>query len=178
MLQKSSTDKIAADFFMHPSKQIYLMELSRRNKLAHTVVTPAIKTLLESKIILQNIEKRGKRKFPIYFSNLNAKEFRKEKKIFNFSLILRSGVIEFIEEQLSPKSIVLFGSFQKGEDIETSDIDLFIECAAEKIDLSLFEQKMERKIELHFNKKFSTYSKELKNNIANGIVLSGFLEVF
>jgi len=178
MLQKSTTDKIAADFFMHPNKQFYLIELSRRNKIAHTVVTTAIKMLLENKLILQNIEKRGKRKFPIYYANLNAKEYRKEKKIYNFSLILRSGIIEFLEEQLSPKTIILFGSFQKGEDIETSDIDLFAQCSAEKIDISSFEQKIGRKIELHFNKKFSTYPKELKNNIANGIVLSGFLEVF
>ena len=77
-----------------------------------------------------------------------------------------------------PKCIVLFGSFQKGEDIEQSDIDLFIESPKLKIDLKKFEKKMKRKIELHFKENFSKYPKELKNNIINGTVLFGFLEGF
>ena len=75
-----------------------------------------------------------------------------------------------------PKSIVLFGSYQKGEDSENSDIDLFVECDKEELDVKIFEKKLGRKIELHFKKDFTLYPKELKNNIINGIVLSGFLE--
>ena len=41
---------------------------------------------------------------------------------------------------------------------------------------SSFEKKLGRKIELHFNDTFNSYSKELKNNIINGMVLGGFLE--
>ena len=77
---------------------------------------------------------------------------------------------------MAPKSIVLFGSYQRGEDIENSDIDLFIESKKEKLDINIFEKKLKRKIELHFKEDFTSYPKELKNNIINGIVLSGFLE--
>ena len=38
------------------------------------------------------------------------------------------------------------------------------------------EEKLNRKIELHFNERFASYPKELKNNIINGVVLMGFLE--
>ena len=70
----------------------------------------------------------------------------------------------------------MFGSYQKGEDVEDSDIDLFIECKKEELDIKIFEKKLGRNIELHFNENFTSYPKELKNNIINGIVLSGFLE--
>jgi hypothetical protein len=51
-------------------------------------------------------------------------------------------------------------------------------AANEFIDMKKFEKILERNIELHFNEKFSAYPKELKNNIANGILLSGFLEAY
>ncbi len=34
-----------------------------------------------------------------------------------------------------PRNIVIFGSYDKGIDTENSDIDLFVECKNEKIDL-------------------------------------------
>ena len=109
---------------------------------------------------------------------MDNKIFKKYKIIHNLSSILESGVIDFIEETVSPKSIVLFGSYSRGEDIENSDIDLFVECKNEELDLKSFEKKLGRKIELHFNEKFTMYPKELKNNIINGVVLNGFLEGF
>ena len=85
-------------------------------------------------------------------------------------------MIEFIEEKLMPKSIVLFGSYRRGEDTESSDIDLFVECKEESINLKPFEKVLGRKIEIHFKEDFMSYPKELKNNIINGIVLNGFLD--
>ena len=61
----------------------------------------------------------------MYKANFNSLEFKKQKKIFNYQAIIESGLIEFLEDELMPKSIVLFGSFQKGDDVEDSDIDLF-----------------------------------------------------
>ena len=70
----------------------------------------------------------------------------------------------------------MFGSYRRGEDVESSDIDIFVECADEPVNVAQFEKKLGRKIELHFKEDFTAYSKELKNNLINGIVLSGFLE--
>ena len=81
-------------------------------------------------------------------------------------------------EKFNPNSIVLFGSYQKGEDTIKSDIDLFIESKEQNINLQEFETKLNRKIQLHFNESFEKYPKELKNNICNGIVLKGYLEIF
>lgn len=176
MLQKSSIDRTIEVFFTSPTKKQYLMDISRTIGLAHTSVKKNLDKLIKFGLILESVEKKGGRRFPLYKANLDNKLFKKYKILYNISAILESKIIEFIEEKLMPKSIVLFGSYQRGEDLEKSDIDLFIECKKGELDMTLFEKKLGRKIELHFNDNFNSYSKELKNNIINGIVISGFLE--
>lgn len=168
--------RTAEVFFLSPTKEHYLMDISRSIGIAHTSVKKNIKGMVKLGLIMESVEKKGGRKFPIYKANIDNKTFKKYKIIFNISSILESNLIDFIEEKLAPKSIVLFGSYPRGEDVEDSDIDLFIECKNEKLNLNGFEKKLCRKIEMHFNENFTSYSKELKNNIINGIVISGFLE--
>lgn len=176
MLQKSSIVRTAEIFFVNPNKKHYLMEVSRTIGLAHTSVKKNLINLVKSGLIIELVEKKGGRKFPIYKANRDNKNFKKYKTIYNISSILESKLVGFIEEKLMPKSIVLFGSYQRGEDTEKSDIDLFIECKKKELDLNPFEKKLKRKVELHFKENFTSYPDELKNNIINGMVLSGFLE--
>ena len=176
MLQKSSMFRTSEMFFVSPTKKYYLMDISRSIGLAHTSVKKNLDKLVRLGLIIESVEKKGKRKFPFYKANINNRLFKKEKIIYNLSSILDSGIIEFIEEKLMPNSIVLFGSYKRGEDIEDSDIDIFVECKDEKLDLNKFEKKLNRKVQLHFKEKFDLYPKELKNNIINGTVLMGFLE--
>jgi len=152
------------------------MDISRSSRLAHTSVKKNLDMLVRLGLIIKSIEKKGRREFPFYKANINNKNFKKYKIVYNILVLLESNLIDFIEEKLMPKSIVLFGSYLKGEDAKNSDIDLFIECKNEEIDIRVFEKKLGRKVELHFKENFILYPKELKNNIINGIVLSGFLE--
>ena len=176
MLQKSSIYQTLKVFFISPTKKKYLADISRTIELAHTSVKKNLDKLIKLGLIIESIEKKGKRKFPLYQANKDNDLFKEYKMIYNLSSLFESGVIDFIEKSFMPKSIVLFGSYQKGEDIEESDIDIFVECAEEKISLGKFEKRLDRKIHLHFKKNFAAYPKELKNNISNGIVVRGFLE--
>lgn len=176
MLQKSSMLQTAGVFFINPHKEYYLTDISKEIKLAHTSVKRNLKKLAKLGLIKEYIKRKGKRKFPFYKANTENKIFSRYKTIYNISSILESDLIDYIEKELNPKSIVLFGSYQRGEDSEDSDIDLFVECKEEQLDLKVFEKRFRRKIQLHFKENFISYPKELKNNIINGIVLSGFLE--
>ena len=176
MLQKSSMFRTSGIFFVSPTKKQYLMDISRSIGLAHTSVKKNLDKLVKLGLIIESVEKKGKRKFPFYKANTDSKLFKEHKMIYNLSSILKSGMIEFIEEKLMPKSIVLFGSYQRGDDVESSDIDIFVECKEEELNLNKFEKKLDRKVQLHFKENFALYPKELKNNIINGIVVMGFLE--
>jgi predicted nucleotidyltransferase len=74
--------------------------------------------------------------------------------------------------------LVLFGSCARGEDIETSDLDLLVVAKEKEVDLKKFESALKRKISLHFEENVSQIPKELLNNIINGIVVFGYLTVF
>ena len=76
-----------------------------------------------------------------------------------------------------PDVIILFGSASKGEDIEGSDIDLYLQCEEKKLDLEKYEKELKRKINLFFEKNFNKLSEELKSNIINGDKLKGYLRV-
>lgn len=178
MLQKCSIWIVAGAFFQEPTKEHGLLEVSRITKIAHTSVKKHLETLKKEGIISGRIEKKGSRAYPLYKAKQENNVFRNYKKIYNFAELINSGIIDFIKHNLMPKSIALFGSYQKGEDIESSDIDLFVETEQKKIDLSRFEKRLKRKIQLHFKDNFKKYPAELKNNIINGAVIEGYLEVF
>ena len=178
MLQKCSILRVANVFFLEPTKHHYLIEISRKAGIAHTSVKKYLDELQESSIIIRNIEKRASRKFPLYKANINEKTYKQYKSMANLYLIKESGLIDFLADRLMPKSIVLFGSYNNGEDTEDSDIDLFVECTGQDLNLSKYEKILNRKIQLHFRKHFRELPEELKNNIINGTVLYGYLEVF
>jgi len=116
-------------------------------------------------------------------SNQTNWDFVKYKIIFNLGLIYQSNVVEFLMDYFrNPKAIILFGSFRKGEDITNSDIDIAIEVddikykTIELREFAPFEKFLGKKIQMHlFNRKAVDIN--VFNNIANGIVLAGFLEV-
>lgn len=176
MLQNYSIWKTAEVFFKEPTKEHYLIEISKKAKLAHTSVKKKLETLNKEGIIKEIKEKKGKRIFPVYKANLENKEYRYYKKLFNIEKI--RPLVDFLNDALMPKSIILFGSYSRGEDTEDSDIDLFLECEKKEINPSKFKTYLNRNIQLHFKPNFKDYPKELKNNIINGIVLQGYLEAF
>ena len=177
MLQKSSMQKVLNCFFREPTKKYSLKELSQKSRLAHTSVKIILQNLIKNNLIVLEKERKGKRIFPIYFSNLDKENYKKLKKINNLLEISESGLIEEIDRKIMPKSIVLFGSYSKGEDIESSDIDLFVEAGDLEIDLTKFEKKLFRKINLYFDENLKKLSKNLKENIINGIVLEGIIKI-
>jgi predicted nucleotidyltransferase len=178
MLHKCSILRVAGVFFEEPTKEHYLIEISRKSNIAHTSVKKHLLTLKKLSIIKEFIKKKGSRNFPIYKADIDNTEYREYKKVHNFFKLKDSKIINFLRDRLMPKSIVLFGSYQKGEDVEGSDIDLFVECKEEKLDISRFKKELKRNIQLHFKENFKKYPKELKNNIINGTTKEGYLEVF
>ncbi len=174
MIQKYNRYKILQEFFDFPRKDFQMREISRRTKLAQPSVINHLKALLGENLIIK--EKKGI--YPTFRANRNNELFKLYKK---FDLILRinqNGLIDYIFDNCVPNCIILFGSASKGEDIEESDIDLFVQAKEKKLNFEKYEKQLNRKITLFFEENFSGLSKELKNNILNGIVLKGYIKVF
>lgn len=180
LLVQNSMQRVLEVLFRYPEQEFSLSDIAKEAGVAKPHVGA----------ILANIEQLGfititkLTKIWRIKANQQSGNFLKSKIIYNLNFVYQSGLIEFLTEHFgNPKAIVLFGSFRRGEDFSTSDVDIAIETdeTAEYKTVGLrilsdFEKEIGRKIQLHlFNRK--NVDVHVFNNIANGIVLSGFLEV-
>lgn len=166
--------KILNVFFDDPIKDFQLREISRIINLHHKSVLAYVKKLLELNLIKEN----KKTLYKSYNANTENLMFGKYKKSINQIKIYESGLVVYLEEKIMPECLILFGGYAKGTDIKTSDIDIFVKAKEEKIKLNKFEERLGRKIHLMFEENINHLSNELKNNITNGFVLSGYLRLF
>jgi len=166
--------------FKFPEKEFSLSDLAKEAKVAKANIGKILKELHDINFI--EITKLNK----IWRIKANQKNwyFVRSKIIYNLNFVYQSSLVEFLNEYFkNPKAIILFGSFRKGEDISGSDIDIAVETEEVKgckviglKELYELEKGIGRKIQIHlFNRK--NINLNLFNNIANGIVLFGFLEV-
>lgn len=96
------------------------------------------------------------------------------KRADNLKQIYESGLADFLENEFAGGTIILFGSYSRGEDTIRSDVDIAIIGRKQKdTDLGKFEDSLEREIVINFYESFKKINENLKNNILNGIVLSG-----
>lgn len=151
-----------------------MREISRKVKLAQVSVIRYLKELEKEELIIR--EHKGI--YPSYKANRDNDWFRFYKKLSIIERIKETGLLDYIDNKCTPNCIILFGSASKGEDIEGSDIDLFIQASETKMDLKKYEKLLNRTIIPYFEENFSRMSEELRNNIINGIILKGYLKVF
>ena len=180
LYEETAKNKIAEILFRYPEKEFSLSDLAKEAGVAKANIGRILKEFHEYGLI--SIEKLSK----IWRIKANQSNwlYVRNKIVYNLDLIYRSGIVEFLIDYFkNPKAIVLFGSFRNGEDLSTSDVDIAIESdevkeyqIKELRELVEFENIIKRKVQIHlFNREKVDIN--VFNNIANGIVLWGFLEV-
>jgi len=165
IIHKCSLWKVAEIFFIEPTKIHFIKEISRKINLAPTSIKIHLQTLLKEGLV----KEVKSEPFNGYNACRENQEFIFEKKIANLVFIKSSGLIDELKEKY-PKSIILFGSYNKGEDIETSDIDLFIDVKPFKFNQKELEKYLKRKIHIIFKEEAN---KSLLENIDQGTILFG-----
>lgn len=160
-------------FVEEPSRYFQIREAARLTKIAHTSVKNHLEELTKEGLL-------KKIKTNIYYSyaaNQQNEKFTLYKQLRMLWKLRNSGLIGYLENELHPRCIILFGSARKGEYVKTSDIDIFVQTKKASINLAKFEKKLKHKISLFFEENINNLSTELFNNIINGIKLSGYLKI-
>lgn len=161
-------------FVDEPLKIHYIKEISRKINLAPTSVRKHLQELEKQNLI---IKKRGERFFG-YAANRENEDFLFYKKLSNIIKIKESEVLEFLIRTLYPQAIILYGSYLRGEDIESSDIDLLIVSKTKKtLEVKNFEKILKRGIHILIETNIKKLTPELKSEIINGLVLYGYLKI-
>ena len=100
------------------------------------------------------------------------------KRVDNLRQIYESGLADFLEKEFAGATIILFGSYSRGEDIINSDIDIAVVGRKDKlIDLAKYEKDLGRRVNLNLYDSFTKIHKNLKENLCNGISLAGGFEL-
>ncbi|MEA2036045.1 MAG: nucleotidyltransferase domain-containing protein [Nanoarchaeota archaeon] len=160
-------------FFEYPSKNFHIRGISKELNIPKTTVGYHVNGLMKDKLIIKH--KSGV--FPSFRANEAEEIYRHVKKQESLKKIIKSKLLDVIEDECNPRCIVLFGSFAKGEYSINSDIDLFVQAKDTKIVTRKFEKKLKHKVNLFFESDIKRLSSELLNNIVNGIKLRGFLKI-
>jgi len=175
--------KVMYWFFSFPDSAIGLNNLSSALEISKTTTKKIIADFEKNGFLIKSIY--GK----TWVVQCNRKHyFNNTKKIvFNLDMIfeayyggLRDHILSIVG---NAHAIILFGSYRKGDDNEKSDIDIGVEVAGTK-DLKIlqlgrvpiFGYRKDVAVNLHIFSR-NKIDINLFSNIANGIVLEGFLEV-
>ncbi|HLC22576.1 MAG TPA: nucleotidyltransferase domain-containing protein [Candidatus Nanoarchaeia archaeon] len=170
---KNNTYKILELFIEFPVKDFSVRGIARNLKLSHATVLKYIAYLEK----LNLVKKKEATLYPTYFANTENQKYKFYKRNWLVFKINESGLIEHLQKEVLPSSIVLFGSGAKATSTEKSDIDIFVEANEAKLDFTKYEKKLNHKINLLFEQNINNLSKELRNNMINGIVLYGFIKI-
>jgi len=169
---------ILKPFFEDPDREFNIRELSRIIKINHTTVRQYLNRLVKEGIL-------QKKKGQIYNSYTIAlsKKYFGLKFYYNLEKIRKSHIIDYFQKEFDFPVIILFGSYAKARDTKNSDIDICIISNIKKdLNLNPFQSVLNKPVNLHLftKKEFENLKKkspELVNNIANGIVIEGELEI-
>lgn len=173
MITKDNILKVMELFFKYPERKFHLRELERLTGLSLPGVRKIAAKLEKENLLISKKEKHVKN-----FAASRNEKFVLLKRAYNTYSIFVSGLLHFLKEKYEePEALVLFGSYSKGEDISKSDIDIaVITPKQESLDLSLFEKRLGRKINL-YEIETKKAEPEFLNGLANGIILYGYLKV-
>ena len=170
MIEKSTIQKVLIVFYENPSREFHLRELSRILKLSMPTIISTTDKLTREKLI---IKAKGKVLTKVMANRENI-NFSRLKRLYNLEQIYNSKIIDYLSKAYNqPKTIILFGSFSRGDDVEKSDIDIAVITNKKlNLDLSKYENILKMAINLH-EVNLDKISEEFKANLSNGIVLEG-----
>ena len=159
--------------FRNPTTSFMGKEIANKVKVSQTAVAKSISRLSKIGLVI-----REKKILLSIRLNRDDKDIFELKRIYNLKSVYSSWLMNRLSKDFPGSTIVLFGSYSLGEDTEESDIDMaIIGYNKKKIDLINFENKLQRKIQLHFLNDLKKLDKNLRESIINGITLKGSITI-
>jgi predicted nucleotidyltransferase len=167
-------------FFNNPYEQIHLRELSRKTKISIFSTKKIADDLVNQKILLE--KRQGNQRY--LKPNMENQFFKQLKIAYSIKEIQDSQILKYLEEKIPAiSSITLYGSTAQGKDDKKSDIDILIIGQKTKIDISKYEKKLKKEINLLIMKwsEWRTHAKQDKpfyrEILKDGIALFGDIPV-
>jgi predicted nucleotidyltransferase len=150
--------------------------IAKKLKVSQPAVSKSLPGMIKQEIItLKKDEDSGRLSIELNRENHRVMQLKRAE---NLKQIYESGLADFLQENFAGGTIILFGSYSRGDDTADSDIDIAVIGRKEKrLDMDEFETYLERKVNINFYHSFKDIHKNLKENLFNGIFLYGGAEL-
>ena len=161
-----------------PLKEWHFEEMVREAKITKLVANKWLKKYL-SEGLLNYVKEKGK--FPYYTVGTDNSVYYSLKRVYALEQLHKSGLIPKLLSLKSAKTIILFGSIVRGDWYKGSDVDIFVFGNISHFDKSLYELKLNKKIELHIfhsKEEIEEVKTGLIKNIINGYIVKGQIQDF
>lgn len=163
-------------FIDNPHNSYYLRESARLLKMDPMTVKRALSLFVADGLLLKKEEKNQ----ILYKAKIDSPSFRYLKISYNLSWLEKKGVSEFLSHHMNTvTSILLFGSFAKGENDNESDVDILIISLSKNTPTAEVAKLLKRDVNL-INFTPAQWSQQANTNkafyldvILDGIVLYG-----
>ena len=168
MLRKSNIDIVLEIIFKNPTTRFTIRALARKAGIAPPTALEIVRILKKEGLIKDAKVARASQ----ISANFESKTYIRKKRVYNLDSAYSSGLVDYLVKAYNdPKSIILFGSYSRGDDIERSDIDITVLTSLEKHhNLKQLELLLSRKINIH-EVKIEKVSEEFRNSLCNNISL-------
>lgn len=155
----------------HTGKPLTQAEIARQTNASPPGIKKTLKTLQEHNLITS---KQGPTPNTQLIELATNKQTTQLKQTYNLLQIHQSGLTQQLENTYPGTTIILFGSYNRGEDTIRSDIDIAIIGTKPKHpNLQEYEEKLKRTINIQHYDTLKEIHQELKENILNGTLLAG-----
>jgi predicted nucleotidyltransferase len=162
--------------FLKAGESFNARSLANHLEVSQPAISKALPLLEKENYLLIKKDKESGR-LSIELNKQNPKIMHL-KRVQNLNLLYESGLPDYLEESFPGTTIILFGSFSRGDDSINSDIDIAIIGYKEKtLNLNKYEEMLAKEIRLQFYTDLKSINKNLKENIYNGILLAGGIEL-
>ena|SRR3989344_6155247 len=158
-----------------PFKEWHFEGIVKGAKVTKAVANKWLKKYVKDSL-LKKIKENGK--FPYFMVGSNNPVYYSLKKIYALDQLHKSGLLTKLLS-LNAKTIILFGSFIKGDWYKDSDVDIFILGNISNLDKNDHEINLGKHIELHIfdnKEEIQEVKTGLIKNIINGYVLKGQIQ--
>ena len=147
-------------------------QIAKNLNVSSPAVKKALPRLEDNELI--TISKDNETKRLSIKLNLDNRTLIGLKRADNLKQFYESGLADYLEVALAGSTIILFGSYSRGEDIYNSDIDIaVIERKEKQLQLEEYEEYLGRRIHILFFDSFRKINEHLRNNLLNGFTITG-----
>ena len=159
-----------------PLKEWHFEEIVTKARVTKVVASKWLKKYVKEGL-LKKVKEKGK--FPFFTVGSANPIYYSRKKGYALEQLYKSGLISKLLSLQNVKTIIIFGSFIKGDWYKDSDIDIFIYGNPLDLNKNFYELKLGKAIELHiFEDKEEIQEVEtgLIKNVINGYLVKGQLQ--